>query len=240
MAIERITKIYDGPGGPFEGVVAYDSSASGARPGVMILPNVYGQKEWDSVKAEELAALGYVGFVVDIYGQGKRPVRGEPNITRYMDELNDGREVLRDRLHDALSELKALPQVDPSRTAAIGYCFGAKAALDLARSGADISGVVSFHAGLERPAYPNVTPIKPKVLICHGWDDPLAVPDAAVAIAHEMTESGADWQMHVYGGAGHGFTDINMNQPQRHIAYNADADRRSWKAALNFFEELFA
>lgn len=239
MAIERQTRIYDGPGGPFEGVVAFDASVSGPRPGVLVIPNVLGQKEADNVKAEQLAALGYVGFAIDVFGQGKRTTRESPDPAVYMNEMNADRGLLRDRLHGALAELKALPQVDASRTAAIGFCFGGKCVLDLARSGADLLGVVSFHGVYDRASYDNVTPIKPKVLVCHGWDDPIAPPDATVALAAELTEGSADWQIHAYGNTGHGFTDRSANMVERKVVYQPDSDRRSWKAMVDFLEELF-
>ena len=239
MAIERVTKVYAGPGGPFEGVVAIDSDWSGPRPGVLVIPNVLGQKESDNRKAEDLARIGYVGFAIDVYGQGKRMTREAPDMTKYMDEVSADRSLLRARLHDALAELKALSQVDASRTAAIGFCFGGKCVLDLARSGADLLGGVSFHGVYDRPDYANVTPIKPKILVCHGWDDPLCPPDATVALAEELTEGGADWQIHAYGRTGHAFTDEGVNMPEHHVGYQPDSDRRSWKAMADFLEELF-
>lgn len=239
MPVKRRTLVHDGPGGPFEGVVAWDDAIGGERPGILVIPNVLGQKESDNVRAERLAALGYAGFAIDVYGQGKRTTRQSENPSLYMNELNADRALLRDRLHRALAELKALPEVDAARTAAIGFCFGGKCALDLARSGADLLGVVSFHGVYDRPSYANVTPIRPKVLACHGWDDPIAPPDATVALAAEMTEGGADWQIHAYGHTGHGFTDQSANMPERGVIYNEAADRRSWRAMQDFLAELF-
>lgn len=239
MAIERITKIYDGPGGPFEGVVAIDTEWRSQRPGVLVIPNVLGQKEADNRKAADLARLGYVGFAIDVFGQGKRTTRGTPDMARYMDEMNADRGLLRDRLHGALAELKGLPQVDPDRTGAIGFCFGGKCALDLARSGASISGVVSFHGVYDRPSYANIALIIPKILVCHGWNDPLCPPDATVALANELTESGADWQIHAYGHTGHAFTDASMPAGDPKFGHQPDSDARSWKAMTDFLAELF-
>lgn len=240
MAITRRPLVHDGPGGTFEGVVAWSTAASGPRPGVLVIPNVLGQKEADNLVAEKLAALGYVGFAIDLFGRGRRTTRQSPNPALYMDELNADRALLRDRLHRSLAELKALPDVDESRTAAIGFCFGGKCAIDLARSGADLLGVVSFHGVYDPPPFPNVTPILPKLLICHGWDDPIAPPDATVALAEELSEGRADWQIHAYGGTGHAFTDESVNMPERGLAYQPEAARRSWKAMRDFLEELFA
>lgn len=236
--IERRTLIYDGPGGPFEGVVAWDAAQEGARPGVLVAPNVLGQKESDTLKAEALAALGYVGFAIDVYGQGKRTSRDSLDPAAYMKQLNADRALLRDRLFAALATLKAQPQVDPARTAAIGYCFGGKCVLDLARAGADLLGGVSFHGVYDRPDYANVAPIRSKLLICHGWDDPLGEPEAVIALGNELTQNGADWQLHAYGHAGHAFTDPAA--PSRAgFGYDEKADRRSWRAMENFLSELF-
>lgn len=239
MTIERFTKVYDGPGGPFEGVIAFDSAITDPRPGVLVIPNILGQKESDNQKAVDLARLGYVGFAIDVFGQGKRTIRGAPDMSKYMDELSADCSLLRDRLGASLTALKALPQVDAARVGAIGFCFGGKCALDLARSGADVRGIVSFHGVYDRPDYANVTPIKPKVLVCHGWDDPLCPPDATVALANELTESGADWQIHAYGNTGHAFTDVDVHMPERKVGYQPDSDRRSWQAMTDFLAEIF-
>ena len=238
--IVRQTLIYDGPGGPFEGVFAYDDEVEAARPGVMVVPNVLGQKEEDNVHAENLAKLGYVGFACDVYGQGKRTVRG-PEQGTYMNELRADRGLLRDRLDASLGVLRNFPLVDPARLAAYGYCFGGQCVLDMARSGLDFLGGVSFHGVYARPDYANVTPIKPKLLICHGWNDPLGPPDTVVALARELTDGGADWQIHAYGGAGHAFTDVSLKgqEVMPGVGYDAKAERRSWQAAKDFLVELF-
>ncbi|MGN6278722.1 MAG: dienelactone hydrolase family protein [Sphingomonas sp.] len=242
MTIVRETLIYDGPGGPFEGVVAYDAEVEAARPGVLVVPNVLGQKEADAAKAEALAKLGYVGFACDVFGQGKRTTRADPDSARYMNALDADRALLRDRLAASLDTLQDFHAVDPGRTAAIGFCFGGKCVLDMARAGMDVRGVVSFHGVYDRPDYESVTPIRAKVLVCHGWDDPLGPPAKVVALANELTESAADWQLHAYGGAGHAFTDIDLKDrgPLRPgVAYDANADRRSWQAMTDFLRELF-
>lgn len=238
MTIQRRTHVYDGPGGPFEGVVAWDDAAAGPRPGVMVVANVLGQKEFDVAKAEALAALGYVGFACDTYGQGKRTTRTSPDPALYMNQLNADRALLRDRLHASVAAMHALPEVDADRTAAIGFCFGGKSVIDLARSGGRVRGVVSFHGLYDRPDYANTTPIAAKLLVCHGWDDPLAPPASVVALGEELSEAGADWQIHAYAATGHGFTDPEA--PQRAgFGYNPDSDRRSWRAMTDFLAEVF-
>jgi len=240
MAIERQTIIYEGPGGPFKGVAAFDSTAPGPRPGVLIVPNVLGEKEQDRVTAERIAALGYVGFVADLYGQGKRTTRESPDPATYMNALNADRPLLRDRLLASLAALHALPQVDAARTAAIGYCFGGKSVIDLARAGGDVRGIVAFHGIFDPPGDEYPTPIRAKLLICHGWDDPLAPPEAVTGLAAELSAAGADWQLHGYSGAGHGFTDASLTGATRPgFGYDANADRRSWAAMTQFLEEAF-
>jgi len=241
MAIVRQTIVYDGPGGPFEGVIAYDDEVEAARPGVLVVPNVLGQKEEDNVHAENLAKLGYVGFACDVFGQGKRTTRG-PEQGKYMAEMQADRAQLRDRLKASLDTLKAFPFVDPARTAAYGYCFGGKCVLDMARAGLDFLGGVSFHGVYDRPDYDNVVPIRPKVLVCHGWDDPIGPPESVVALGKELTDGQADWQIHAYGNAGHAFTDIALKGMTLApgVAYDEKTDRRSWQAAKNFLAELFA
>ena len=240
MAVERRTLIHDGPGGRFEGVFAWDDALAGARPGVLVIPNILGQKEEDNAKAEALAALGYAAFACDVNGQGKRTQRS-PGSSRYMDEMNADRALLRDRLAASLAALKAQPEVDASRTAAIGFCFGGKCVLDMARSGLDVLGGVSFHGVYDRPDYDNVSPMTAKLLICHGWDDPLGKPETVVSLGQELTDSGADWRIHAYGHAGHAFTDHSMKgSTTPGVAYEERADRRSWQAMQNFLAELFA
>lgn len=242
MAIVRQSIVYDGPGGPFEGVIAYDDEVETARPGVLIIPNVLGQKESDNVVAENIAKLGYVGFAADVYGQGKRTTFQSESPHQYMAELNADRALLRDRLAASLGALKDFAFVDPARTVAYGYCFGGKCVLDIARAGMDVLGVVSFHGVYDKPDYASVTPIEPKILVCHGWEDPIAPPDVMVALGAELSEGEADWQIHAYGTAGHAFTDLDRKgQPvlRPGVAYEERADRRSWAAAKDFLAELF-
>ena len=237
MAIERETIVYEGPGGPFEGMAVTDSDWREPRPGIMVVPNVLGIKKADWVTAERLAGVGYAAFVADLFGQGNRASREDENPARFMNALNADRPLLRDRLRASLDRMTALDAVDPERTAATGYCFGGKSVLDLARSGAEVRGVVSFHGVYDPPGYP--IDITAKILVCHGWDDPLAPPDAVVALARELTDAGADWQLHAYGHTGHGFTDKAANMPERKVVYEEKADRRSWKAMRDFLAELF-
>jgi dienelactone hydrolase len=237
MAITRQTVVHEIDGAPFESV-AFTDDAGGVKPGVLLFPNVLGIKEADFSYAEMVAELGYSVLVADVFGQGKRTSREEPDAGRYMNEMNADRAMMRDRVNAAHAVLKSLPQVDAGRTAAIGFCFGGKCVLDLARSGADIAGGVSFHGVYDAPPFPNAR-IGAKLLICHGWDDPIAPPEATVALARELTDAGCDWQIHAYGHTGHAFTDHAVNMPEKGLAYNAEADRRSFRAMADFLGEVF-
>ncbi len=237
MTIRRRTIVYDGPGGPFEGVFAWDDAAGATRPGVLVVPNVLGQKEADNAVAERLAAAGWPALACDVYGQGKRTVRG-PDQGRYMAELNADRALLRDRLAASLAALAAQDEVAADRCAAIGFCFGGKAVLDMARAGLAVRGVVSLHGLFDPPPYASVTPIAAKVLVCHGWDDPLAPPDAVTGLAAELTAAGADWQLLAHGHAGHAFTDRAVPKGDGGFGFDANADRRSHAALIAFLEEV--
>jgi len=237
MSITRTVIVQDMAGEPFEHVIVTDS-AGDPRPGILLFPNVLGTKEADFAYAEKVAALGYTVLVTDVFGQGKRTTRADADPALYMSALNADRRLLRDRVNGAHSLLKGLETVDATRTAAIGFCFGGKCVLDLARSGADIAGGVSFHGVYEAPPFANAK-ITAKLLICHGWDDPIAPPEATVGLAKELTEAGCDWQIHAYGHTGHAFTDESVNMPEKGLAYSPDADRRSFRAMKDFLGDLF-
>lgn len=235
MTIIRQTILHEG----FESVAIFDDSATGARPGILLFPNVLGTKEADFAYGERVAALGYAVLVADIYGAGKRTTRADDRPALYMDELNADRALLRDRVNAAHAVLKDLPQADAARTAAIGFCFGGKCVLDLVRSGADIAGGVSFHGVYDAPPFASRA-ITAKLLLCHGWDDPIAPPQAVLDITRELTEAGCDWQVHAYGHTGHAFTDRSVNMPDKGLFYSAEADRRSFRSMRDFLGDLFA
>lgn len=239
MSIERHVVLHEGPGGPFESMAVYDPAA-GTQPGMLLFPNFLGTKEWDFAKAEQLAAMGFKVLVVDYYGQGKRASgMGDPKAGEYLAELTTDRAAMRDRLLDALAELRKLPGVDAARCGAIGFCAGGKCVLDLARAGADILAGVSFHGVYDAPPFPN-QPITAKLLVCHGWNDPLCPPDATVALANELNESGADWQLIAYGHTGHAFTanDVPLKD-DKSFGFQPSTNNRSWKAMQALFEEVF-
>lgn len=236
MAIERQVRVYDAPGGTYESVAVYDPQA-GEQPGLLLFPNFLGTKEWDFAKGEKLAALDFKVLVVDFYGQGKRGTDMASGSALMLDMVAD-RAQMRDKLQAHLAELHKLPDVKPGRVAAIGFCLGGKCVLDLARSGADIAGIVN-HGVYDAPSIPNA-PMVAKLLINHGWNDDYCPPEATVSLAQELTGAGIDWQLIAYGKTGHAFTanDIPLND-EKSFGFQPDTDRRSWQATVNFYEETF-
>jgi dienelactone hydrolase len=221
-----------------EAFFAFDDSVSGRRPAVLINHTWAGRDEFVAEKARKLAGLGYVGFAVDMYGKGILGSGPEEN-ARLMQPLMDDRAMLQKRIQAALYAVKLLPWVDDAKIAAIGFCFGGLCVLDLARTGADINGVVSFHGLLSAPGNTQGNAIKAKVLALHGHDDPLAPPEQVLAFEQEMTAAGADWQLYAYGHTMHAFTNPVANNPDSGMLYQPVADRRSWQAMQNFLAELF-
>lgn len=206
-----------------------------ARPGVLIVHQWKGLGEFEQGKARALAELGYVAFAVDIYGQGVRPTDAS-GAGKQAGKYKGDRKLYRQRLVAGLEQLRKVAGVDPKRIGAIGFCFGGTGVLELARSGADVRGVVSFHGGLGTPTPEDARNIKGKVCICHGADDP-HVPDAELlACMKEMRDAKVDWQLHAYGGAVHSFTDPRANRPS--ARYNESADKRSWQTMRSFFAEV--
>lgn len=232
---ERLIE-YAHRGATLEGLLAVGDDVDGPAPGVLISHAWGGRGEQEDATARRLARLGYAAFAIDLFGKGVRGTSPEENSALIAPFLAD-RSMLQDRMSNAVSTLRAQDEVDSSRIAAIGFCFGGLCVLDLARSGADVRGVVSLH-GLFTP--PDPVPGKPigaKVLALHGHDDPM-VPVAAVnALEEELTAAGADWQIHVYGGTMHAFTNPKANNPDFGTVYNATADRRAWATTMSFLTE---
>lgn len=208
-------------------------------PAVLIVHQWAGLGPQERETADRLAVLGYAGFAIDVFGKG---VRGDPagdNGALLAPWFGDRAALLR-RLMAAVDAAKAHPAIDPARIAAMGYCFGGLCVLDIARSGTgDVKGVISLHGVFAPPALGRQGSIRSKVLVCHGYDDPMADPKAMLSLADELTEAGANWQIHAYGHTVHAFTRKSANTPGKGMNYSADADRRSWQASLNFLGELF-
>jgi len=237
MAIISNTVNYADGDTVLEAFFAYDDAIVGRRPAVLINHTWGGRDDFVANKAIKLAELGYVGFALDMYGKGVLGSGPEEN-AKLMQPFIDDRALLQRRIGAALATVKLLPWVDDKKCAAIGFCFGGLCVLDLARTGVDIKGVVSFHGILAAPGNTEGKPIKAKVLALHGHDDPLGPPEQVLAFAQEMTKAGADWQVHVYGNTMHAFTNPIANNPGVGNVYQADADRRSWIAMKNFLEEI--
>ena len=222
-----------------EGFVAYDDAFKGMRPGVLVVHQWLGFTDYEKHRAEMLAQLGYIAFCADIYGKGVHP-QNTAEAGAQAGKYKNDRQLLRARVSAGLDALRQQPQVDPKRIAAVGYCFGGTTVLELARSGADIAGVVSFHGGLDAPDPADGKNIKCRVLVCHGADDPFSSPQDIAAFENEMRKGGVDWQLIQYGGAVHSFTQpMAGNDNSKGAAYNEKADKRSWEAMKQFFAEIF-
>ncbi len=208
-----------------------------ARPTVVLIPTVMGITDLELKFGRQLVELGYNAFVADLFG---KTFRGAPRDVCFgeMNRLGSDRDALRRRLLALVDQARGLGEVDEGKVVVAGYCFGGKCALDVARTGADVAGVVSFHGLFDPPGW-EVGKIKAKVLVLHGWDDPMVKADAVVALGNELTEAGADWQIHAYGHVGHGFTNPNASSLQIDgVFYHELAAERSWTSFINFLEEV--
>ncbi len=236
MNIEKVD--YNDGDTVLEAYLAYNESAEPC-PVVLVAHDWSGRRQLACDAAERIAELGYVGFALDMYGKG---VFGSDNDTdgnaTLMNPLASDRAVLRQRITAALVAARALPQVDSSRVAAMGYCFGGMCVLELARSGADISGVISIH-GIFAPGDVANEAITARVLCLHGHDDPMVPPEQVLDFEKEMTAAGADWQVHAYGGTLHAFTNPKANNPDFGIVYNPVAEKRAYQSVSNFLAEIF-
>ncbi len=222
-----------------EGYLAYDDAITGTRPGILVFHAWKGLDDYAMMRTRELARLGYVAFAADIYGKGVRPQTTQ-EAAQQAGIYRADRPLMRRRAAAGLEVLRGNKMVDPAKIAAIGYCFGGGVALELARSGADLAGVVSFHGNLDTPDPADASNIKAKILVCHGAADPHVTMDAVLAFRKEMEGAHVDWQLIMYGGAVHAFTDPDAgDDPSRGAAYNAAADHRSWRLMQSFFDELF-
>jgi dienelactone hydrolase len=238
-AIHTDTVDYEQGGTILEGYLAYDDSISGKRPGVLIVHQWMGLTDYEKMRAKMLAQMGYVAFCADIYGKGVRPTSPQ-EAGALAGKFKNDRGLLRARVNAGLDALKNNQYVDPDRVAAIGYCFGGTTVIELARSGAKLNGVVSFHGGLDSPNPADGKNIRCKLLILAGADDPFQKPADLTAFENEMRDSKVDWQITFYGGAVHAFTQRDVDKFNMSGAkYNESADKRSWRAMRDFFAEIF-
>jgi dienelactone hydrolase len=229
---------YDHDGVALEGQLAWDAASVSPRPGVLVAHAWAGRSDFEDGKAMRLAELGYAGFAIDLYGKGVRGSTRDEN-SALMRPFLDDRALLQARLLKSLNVMREQAEVDADRVAAIGYCFGGLCALDLARTGEALAGVASFHGLLGSPGNTAGKEIRAKVLVLHGWDDPMAKPEQVVELARELSTRGADWQIHGYGNTMHAFTNPAANDPGFGTVYSDVADRRSWGALQGFLAELF-
>lgn len=239
MKVETIS--YEADGLAMESLLYLDEDNAGPRPGVLVFPEAFGLGENAKTHAERLAELGYAVLACDLHGEAKlyddlatvmgllEPMQKDPLRTRA-------------RAEGGLKALRARAEVDSGRIGAIGFCFGGTVALELARSGADVRGVVGFHSGLATARPQDAKNIKGKVLVCLGADDPGIPSEQRADFEREMREGGVDWRMHLYGGVVHSFTNKNaarLGRPEV-ARYDAGAHRRSWTEMRAFFDEVFA
>jgi dienelactone hydrolase len=235
--IESCDIEYAAGGRRFAGWLTYDAGRAAKRPGILVCHEGAGLGDHAKERAGLLAELGYVAFAPDLFGE---TLFSRDHGIAVISDLVKNPLVLRERTAAALDLLRSHAQVDAARTAAIGFCFGGLAALELARSGCDVACVVSFHGGLQTSLPARPAGVSCKVLACVGAEDPFISPEQRTAFEEEMRHAGADWQMTVHGGARHGFTNRRID-PEKSpgSAYHAPTDARSWRAMRDLFDETF-
>uniref|UniRef100_A0A7V1ZHU3 Dienelactone hydrolase family protein n=1 Tax=Thermoanaerobaculum aquaticum TaxID=1312852 RepID=A0A7V1ZHU3_9BACT len=221
------------------GLLVYDDAAPGKRPGVLVVHEWWGRVSFADEQARRLAEQGYVALAADVYGN--HTTTNDPKEAgRLASSFKNDLATVRRRRNQALPVLAEHPRVDSSRLAAIGFCFGGTGVLELARSGADLRGVVSFHGGLGTAQPAEAGKIKARVLVLHGGDDPAVPWTEVVSFVEEMRKANASWELVAYGGAVHGFTNpANGTEPGRVAAYNPEVARRAWEACFAFLKEVF-
>jgi dienelactone hydrolase len=223
----------------FEGWQAYDDAIEGKRPSVLIVHQWTGLSDNEKMRARMLAELGYNVFALDVYGKGIRPK--PPESAKEAGKYKADRLLLRDRVNAGLKVLSKDPRTDTAKIACIGYCFGGLASIELARSGAPIKGVISFHGSLDSPNPEDGKKIKAKVLVLHGADDPFVAAKDMAAFQKEMKDHGVDYKLVEYPGAVHAFTQVSAgNDNSKGAAYNEAADKASWEEMKVFFGRIFA
>jgi dienelactone hydrolase len=230
---------YSHNGTALKGYLAYDDAIQGKRPGVLVVHEWWGLNDFVKQRADKLAESGFVALAVDMYGEGK--VTQNPEEARRLATHVRSTPLMRERAQAGLMVLAQHQQVDPHRLAAIGFCFGGTTVLELAYSGAPVLGVASFHGGLTVPKPEDLKRCKAKFLILHGADDPLVKPEEIAAFQEAMRQAGADWQMILFGGAVHSFTNPGAGSDKsKGVAYDPKAAARSWQYLHMFLKEIFS
>ncbi len=229
---------YQHNGTEFEGYLAYDDAVTGKRPGVLVVHEFWGLNDFAKDRTVKVAELGYVALAVDMYGKGK--VTQDPDEARHLASHVRSTPLMRERAQAGLKILAQQKQVDSGRLAAMGFCFGGTTVLELAYSGADLRGVASFHGGLTAPKPEEGKQIKASILVLHGADDPMIKAEEIAAFQGAMREAKADWQMVLFGGAVHSFTNPGASDLSRGVAYHARTAARSFKYLEIFLKEIFS
>jgi dienelactone hydrolase len=222
-----------------EGYLAYDDSIQGKRPGILVVHEWWGLTDYVRGRAAQLASMGYVAFALDMYGE-KKVTQHPEQAGEWVKEVTSNVARWQQRAIAGLEVLKKDPRTDTRRIAAIGYCFGGATVQQLAYSGAEVRGIVSFHGPLQLPLENQAERVKARILICHGGADPFIKREAIQSYLDTMEESGLDWQMIVYSGAKHAFTNPEADKAGMDaMGYSRSADQRSWGHMTMFFEEIF-
>jgi dienelactone hydrolase len=220
-----------------EGFIAFDTAATGKRPGVLIFPQWTGLTDHERDAARKLAQLGYVAMVADVYGKGVRPAppkEAAAEMSKYM----SNRPLLRSRAKAGFDRLKAEQGVDAGKLVAVGYCFGGAGALEAGRQGLDVKAIVTFHGSLSNPTPEDARNIKGKVLVLHGADDRAVGPKEVEAFKEEMKAAGTDLTFVAYSQTVHSFTqEAAGNDNSKGSAYNARSARRAWEAMKDLLDE---
>jgi dienelactone hydrolase len=238
--MEQRNLTYQADGLAMDSQLFYQPDAQ-VRPGVLVFPEIFGLGEHALSRARRLCSLGYVALACDLHG-GRRVINDLPEAQALMAPIRSDVARIRARANAAFQALVACPEVDPARVAAIGFCFGGTVALELARGGAPLAAVVGFHSGLATVAPQDACNIRARILVCIGADDPGVPPAQRAAFEQEMRAAAIDWQLHLYGGVVHGFTNPEADQRGRpdFLRYDARADERSWQQMRAFFDEIWS
>ena len=239
MAIHRETIEYTSGNTKMRGHLAYDEARGDKLPGILVCHEWWGVNDYIRGRAEQLAELGYVALAIDMFGEGKSTSSPE-EAGKLMTALMSNPDAMA-RVNAALTELQTHPRVDGRRVAAVGYCMGGAMCLNMARAGLPLKAVVSFHGSLAAQVLAKPNSVQAKILVCHGADDPMVTWDQVEAFKKEMTAAAVDFQIHIYGGVQHAFTNPNADHTGvKGLKYDPRADRRSWQAMQLFFAEVFS